>query len=362
MSMYKFFLCAALGLGLTSCSLFHKAQPGFVGYAVATVDANSTPETRCYGYADKENERPYETNTVQNIGSVSKTFIGLSLMIAAEKGLIDLDAPIDEYLDFKVVNPHIGGDNPITLRHLATHTSGILDHKGYRDSYSKGKEPDMKLGAFLQAYLTASGSKYSSGNFAQTPSGTHYEYSNVAAALAAYVLESATGMPFYEFSRKYILEPIGMKNSGWFYREIDQSQHATLYSAREKPLKAYTLITYPDGGMRTTIDDLALYLQELIKGYQHNSALMSPASWDAFYKGNFTNGMQVTGIPVKEPDSGIFIFYRKGGLIGHTGGDPGIASFVFFDPESGKGRIFMTNEDINQKNVGEFQKIWKGLQ
>ena len=79
----------------------------FVGYAVSKVNQDSIISCTTFGYANEENKIAYAKNTIQPIGSVSKTFIGLSLIIAQEKGIIDLDTNINDYLDFEISNPNI---------------------------------------------------------------------------------------------------------------------------------------------------------------------------------------------------------------------------------------------------------------
>ncbi len=335
----------------------------FTGYATAKVTENSILSISCVGFADKENQINYDTTTIQNVGSLSKTFIGLSLMIAKDKGLIDLDKNINEYLDFEVKNPYFKkGNNFITLRHLATHTSGIIDNpKIYETSYSEGKIPKIELGVFLKEYLSKEGKNFSKKNFNKAKTGTYYTYSNIGSALAAYILEKATGMPFDEFTKKNIFEPLKMNHSGWSYQQINEQKHAVLYDEDDKPLPIYTLITYPDGGLRTCILDLSIYMQELIKGYNHHSKLLSNEAWDELYRKNFDEKNSVKNIDPREPNIGIFMFHSKKGMIGHTGSDPGASSFFCFNPSTNIGYIFMANEDLTKENVGRFKEIWTQL-
>ena len=78
-----------------------------------------------FGYADIENKIPFTDSTIMNIASISKTFIGVSMMYAVEKGLVSLDDDVNKYLSFKIVNPH-RPDKKITLRHLLGHRSSII--------------------------------------------------------------------------------------------------------------------------------------------------------------------------------------------------------------------------------------------
>ncbi|WNJ19363.1 serine hydrolase [Pontibacter sp. G13] len=344
---------------LHSCS---QAQQAFVGYATATVDSAHI-QTQTFGYADQAAGISYSDLTVQPVGSVSKTLIGMSLMIAKDQGLIDLDADINDYLDFPVQNPRLKDGAPITLRHLATHTSGIIDtDKNYEQAYSKGKVPEKDLGTYLKDYLLPGGTLYSKKQWSKHTPGTYYEYSNVGAALAAHVLERASGIPFDQFTQRHILTPLGMTHSGWSYASIDESQHAVLYDAAREPIGPYTLITYPDGGFRTCIQDLAIYLQTLIQGYAHQSDLLTPAAWDEWFSMQFTEAKPVQNIDPREPNSGIFMMHAKSGKIGHTGSDPGVSAFMFFNPETLRGQLFMTNLDITEENVEQFKEIWDRLE
>lgn len=334
----------------------------FVGYATALIEGNSIAKIDYVGYSDKEKALKYDESTIQPIGSVSKTFIGLSIMIAQEKGLLDLDDDIRKYLDFEFENPYIKFENKITLRHLVSHTSGIVDNeKIYESSYAIGLEPSMELGPFLKEYLTKGGSKYSKNNFSKSIAGTRYEYSNIASGLAAYIVEIASGKPFDLFTKEYIFKPLKMNNTGWFYKDIDKANHAILYDEKDKALEPYSCILYPDGSLKTTISDLSLYLIELIEGFNNESNLISEKSWEEFFKPNFTAEMEVKNINKKEPNTGVFIAYFKSGNIGHTGSDLGVSTIMLFDPRSNTGKIFMSNEDLTAKNVEKFKMIWGAI-
>ncbi|HMQ70272.1 MAG TPA: serine hydrolase domain-containing protein [Ignavibacteria bacterium] len=96
------------------------------GLGVAIVSIDSALYLNGFGFADIESKSPYTDRTLQNIGSVSKTFIAVALMQMVEQGKISLDDNINDYLPFKVVNPFFP-DSIITVRMLAAHTSGLTD-------------------------------------------------------------------------------------------------------------------------------------------------------------------------------------------------------------------------------------------
>ncbi|MEM8507160.1 MAG: serine hydrolase domain-containing protein [Bacteroidota bacterium] len=358
------------------------------GFGVAVVTKDSTLFAKGYGFADVQHKIPYTENSIQNIGSVSKTLIGIALLKAQELGKLTLDDPINAHLDFEVINPYHPQET-IRIRHLATHTGTILDTDLYdQKAYYVLNEEDLKLPviksigeslqtlttkvsmqAFLRNFLSAKGIWYKKKNFLKKKPGVKYEYSNVGATLAAYVLEKATGISYDEFTRKYILEPLEMQASGWSFDGVDNSKHSKLYTDKGEVIPPYSLVTYPDGGLLTDLHDFVLYLQELMKGHVGEGTLLKLASYEAL----FTKQLPAKKMP-KDPNryndefnAGIFMGFSPAGWIGHTGGDPGISTFMFFDPENGLGHIVMLNtslsgDSINQQLIPIFKAVNKALE
>ena len=235
-------------------TLYKLYDEGYInGFSVAMVNAEGPIYLKGVGYMDVISKKPYTDSTIQNIASISKTFIGISLMKAQELGKLSLDDPINSYLPFKVINPYFP-EKEITIRHLATHTSSITDTKFYNkksyvlkddiplDNLKKLGEtfnsPSSKtsLLEFLPKILDPNGEYYRKKGFLKEVPGTKFDYSNIGATLAALVLEQATGIRFDEFSAKFILTPLEMDSSGWSYEQIDFSMHSKLYADKESEL------------------------------------------------------------------------------------------------------------------------------
>ncbi|RZJ77240.1 MAG: class A beta-lactamase-related serine hydrolase, partial [Chryseobacterium sp.] len=105
------------------------------GFAVAIVKNDQVLFSKGYGFADIKKKIPYTAETIQPVGSVSKTFIGLALMQGTEKGWFTLETPINDILPFKVINPNMPTEI-IRIKHLATHTSGLIDNPSvYNKTY-----------------------------------------------------------------------------------------------------------------------------------------------------------------------------------------------------------------------------------
>ncbi len=128
----------------------------------------------------------------------------------------------------------------------------------------------------------------------------------------------------------------------------------------------FHLITFPDGGLITSPMELSKYLIELIKGYSGKGTLLSKASYQELFNPQLNAGH----LPDRDTEndfddeynSGIFMGFTPKGYVGHTGGDPGIATFMFFNPKTRTGRLLMINTSIvNQEGVEQFFAIWNTL-
>lgn len=310
-------------------------------------------------------KKPYTVDTVQPIGSVSKTFIGIALMKAIELGYFTLDTNINDVLDFKVSNPAFPSKQ-MTIRHLATHTSGIVDREEvYNQTYLFNKSvPDVSLKTFLVSYLTPKGKFYSKNNFAASAPGKSFHYSNIGATLAAYLIEAKTGMPFADFVQKHVLHPAHMNASGYYNTAKNAGCRATLYNPQNAPYPIYSSITYPDGSIRSSCADLSKYLVEIIKGYSGSpNLLLVKNSFRKMLKPQFSPQRMPSNISLREPNQGIFFAFRRDGSLGHTGSDYGVSAFLFFNPKTNIGKIFLTNVDIQEspKLAAQFAQIWKTL-
>ncbi len=350
------------------------------GFAVAIVDSGGTRYAAGFGLADRATGAPFTPATGQEIGSVSKTLIGVALLKAQELGLLTLDANLNSLLPFRLANPH-GPYRAMRVIDLATHTSGILDReKPYQATYqwfprgarytfdSAARAParyaPTALAAWLRAYLVPGGRHYRTTNFAAGPPGAAYHYSNVGAALAAYLIEVRSGLSYAEFTRRYILVPTGMRGAGWTMAQVSAFPHATGYQPNGMPYPAYFGLTYPDGGLHASTLDLAAYLRHVIRGAQGGrEPLLTPTSFTELLRPRFRADSLPTGLSPREPNGGVFWAVRADGDLGHVGSDPGVFVACFFNPRTGVGRVFMTNVDFddNPAAAKQLAAIWRTL-
>jgi CubicO group peptidase (beta-lactamase class C family) len=324
---------------------------GMVGVGAAIIINKKVVWSKGYGYADRDNKLPFTPNTIMNIASISKTFTGVCLMHAIEDKKLSLDEDINTYLPFKVSNPFFP-EEKITLRNLAIHTSGITDNSPtYEKSYSYGGDSAEPLGEFLKGYFVPGGKYYSKDNFLKAKPGSTREYSNIAAALAGYIVETATGTKLNEYSKKYIFKPLRMNDTGWFLSEIKLANHSKLYKTEggtTKAIKLYGLATYPEGGVRTSIADLSKFFICLLNGGEFNGVrILKNESVREMVKFQFTASAKPENVNLNEINSGIFWATKRNVTrIGHAGNDPGVQAEMLSDLSKEVGVIVFANTEV----------------
>ncbi|MEP5339416.1 MAG: serine hydrolase domain-containing protein [Algibacter sp.] len=351
----------------------------FNGFSAAIVDSTGIVYNQGFGYADIDKQKKYTKNTIINIASISKVFIGVALLKAQEMNLIDLDDPINKHLPFKVINPNYPNEL-ITIRQLATHTSSIVDTDIYMETcyvnkddvslaenlkekyglyYQNPSKDWMPLTEYLSEILQKNASLYNASTFSKRKPGEVYEYSNIGAALCALVIESAASKPFNEFTKEYIFKPLEMSSTNWFFEDVDSTNYSKLYFD-DQELPYYKILSYPDGGLITSSTDLSQFLIELIKGYSGNGSILKAESYKEFFKSQ----LKETAFERKE-NYNVGIFMEKElayNVIGHTGGDPGTNTMMYFNSKTKTGKILILNTDSKKENSGGvFWGIWNAL-
>lgn len=327
--------------------------PGVMWAVVAPGEILATGSA---GFADIDGDQQMTPGTIMPIGSISKVLVGLSAAIAVQEGQLDLEAPLDSYLTVPFDPP---GGEQINFGHLATHTSGIVDSDaGYEAigyHYGDTRHP-ISLPEFLSRYLSVTGDLYSDGNFGEWVPGTRYAYTNVGAGLAGQAVVDATGIPFDAFSLERIAYPLEL--SGFWGpigpRTDDPIEQALLYERDSAggfaPIEPYGLSTWPDGQFNASAQDLAKLMATLMNGGVWKGAQVLPAEAVALQQ-----QPRVSGIAGKDlPGDYIGLFWEREtlalgplelNLLGHSGGDPGLSTFMYRVPNSQKGFVLMFNAE-----------------
>ena len=238
---------------------------------VAVVRNNSIIWSKGYG----EQQR---LDLIYMIASVTKTFTATAIFQLYERGLIDLEGDVNDFLPFSFRHPNYT-QTPITFRMLLQHTSGLSKDS---DMYWYGVMADVlqQLGwenpcewlpypYLIEEYLTSNGSLYEPAVWTSNEPGTNRFYSNFGYDVLGYLVEQITGQPIWEYLEENVFDPLGMHSTGYNYTEFNVAQlaipHIYMFemdptSTGNKAYPHYSTLNYGCGGLRSNIFDLAKFL------------------------------------------------------------------------------------------------------
>ncbi len=282
-----------------------------------------------YGMANYELSVPNLPQTVFRIGSITKQFTAMAVMMLQEQGKLNVSDPICKYLENCPASWQ-----PIVIRHLLTNTSGILNYTELPGSWDKDIE------SYPSAELVNS--------FRDTPlqfnPGERFAYSNSGFYLLGVIIEKASGKRYADFVRDNIFMPIGMKNSGYDDSRTLVPNRASGYNWRGKSfINAHyqnMATPYSAGGLYSTTEDLLLWDQAL-----YTDKMVSLKSLDEMFS------------PFREvesaPDEWKGYAYAYGWGVGkmfekqvthHDGGISGFSSDITRFPSEGVTLIVLSNK------------------
>jgi CubicO group peptidase (beta-lactamase class C family) len=338
---------------------------GTPGATFAVVKGEQIVWSMGTGWANIERTIRAQPNTQYMLASVSKTITCAAIMTLVEDGKLDLDANINRYLPFDVHIPD-APRVPITMRQLLTHTSSIRDRytvwgtpMAQPSLYFHGDSP-ISLGRFMRSYYTPGAKEYrEGGNFYKRKPGTEYAYSNLAVALAGYVAECVSGVDFDTLCSERILRPLGMSESG--YRVADLSSrdnlampyHFNQHTGGLRPYFQYGYPDYPDGAMRTSALHLATWLGAFMNdGKIRGKQVLSRSTVEEIRRNQIPKvvGWHQGLIWYGSSPHGYF-------RMGHTGGDYGVSTRMFFRPDRRVGVVSLTNSYCGGRRWWSFTDI-----
>jgi CubicO group peptidase (beta-lactamase class C family) len=230
-------------------------RPATPGCAVGVSVDGQPAFAKAYGMADLEHDVENTPDTIFEAGSVSKQFTAAAVLLLAREGKLSLDDPARKYLpelpDYGV---------PLTIRHMLTHTSGLRDWGSVEDiiGWPRGTR------TYTHAHVLDIVGRQHDLNF--TP-GTRYSYSNTGYNLAAIIVARVSGMPFAEFTRTRLFEPLGMTHTAWRddYTRIVKGR-AIAYSPKKDGFHQDMPFenVHGNGGLLTTVGDLLTWNENFV--------------------------------------------------------------------------------------------------
>jgi CubicO group peptidase (beta-lactamase class C family) len=315
------------------------------GVAVAVVLGDKVILLKGYGYRDLEKQLPVTPDTLFAIGSITKSFTVTTLGMEMDEGKVDWDKPVRDYLpSFKMHNPVL--TEQMMIRDLVTHRSGLPRHDMVWYSSDFSREDIINRLQYLET---------------NKPLRSTFQYNNLMFMTAGYIAGSLNGKIWEDTIRERILSPLGMTETNFSLKELQQSPDFALPYRKGNDVQADVkrmpfdeqcpdrCAIGPAGEINSTARDMSRYLLlHLNSGKMEGKALLSENNALQMQ----TPQMVLQGKPDYKEESetsygmGFFISqYRGHKLVAHGGNLDGFSAQFAFLPDDGIGVVALTNLD-----------------
>jgi CubicO group peptidase (beta-lactamase class C family) len=275
---------------------------------------------KAYGFANLEQAVPTAPDTVYQIGSLSMPFAAAAVMQLVEKGQLDLAAPISRYLEG--LPPEL---QSITLHQLLSHTSGIYESGDTNDMMSSQESFTSEI--LLQELVPT---LQVDPSFADPGFISYGNY-----ILAGLIIEKVSGLSYADYLNTYVLAPAGLQHTSYCLSSpAEMAQGYYLSDSTFEPIQLNASVFFAAGGLCSTADDLALWMDALTSG-----KVVQPESYQKMIA------------PTQPPDAsslrlgyGLYAFQDEYGLhIGYLGVEGSFASCLASYPEKGLTIVLLSN-------------------
>jgi CubicO group peptidase (beta-lactamase class C family) len=233
---------------------------------------------QAYGYADIENKRPNEVDTIYEIGSITKQFTAVGIMMLVEDGLISTDDTLDKYL------PEYPYASQITIKQLMNMTSGIMDYFKDKDYMQRffgvEKEEDAFNRRISKEIKNEELLEYVSEYELEFEPGTKYSYSNTNYHFLGMIIEKVSGMSYEEYITENILEPLGMTSTSFNPLDTTAIGYVQNNGIPMPIMSPHPTISYSAGSICSNVDDMLIWENAVIAG-----ELLTEKSWSEIFSG-----------------------------------------------------------------------------
>ncbi len=314
-----------------------RAYDEIPGLSAALVYDQSVIWAGGYGFRDVERRVPATADTIYSICSISKLFTSVAVMQLRDRGKLRLDDSVAKHLPwFRIKNsaPQAGD---ATIEGLLTHASGLPRESDH--PYWTGPEYAFPTREEIKSRIDAQETLY--------PAQTYHQYSNLGMTLAGEIVEAAAGMPYEQYVRTQILEPLGLKSTTTDMPLQQRGQRlATGYSAIQRsgsrqPVPFFvTRGVAPAAGYASTVEDLARFaswqFRLLEKG---GSEILNANTLREMHRVHWVDpDFETTwglGFAVSRTNNETFV--------GHGGSCPGFRTHLLLKPDRKVATVFMAN-------------------
>ncbi|MGD1029676.1 MAG: serine hydrolase domain-containing protein [Opitutaceae bacterium] len=286
------------------------------------------------GLADVAQNRPATEDTLFRIGSISKSFVALSVLKLQQEGRLDLqDTLRSRAPDVEFNNPWEAAD-PVRIVHLLEHTAGWDDNSPQEGDWNPNPEPTRREG--LAFYPRSRTSRWRPG--------TSFSYSNLGPDVAAYVIEKVTGERFEDYVAATWFKPLGMAGASYFETPEVLSRLAMSYGQGGEAKHPHSnVLLRPAGAIAASPRDMANYVEfYLNRGSFRGVELLPKAAIDRMERPTSTYAA-AEGVDIGYGLGNAATTWRNWVFHGHGGGGPGYCADMLYLPEEKVGYALMIN-------------------
>lgn len=303
------------------------------GLALAVVNDEEIT-FRNWGYDSIKNDIPITEQSAFELGSTSKAFTALSILLLQEECKLSIEDSVSDYLPWFNVN-YNGENCDIKIWHLLNHCSGLPDQKTMR-----------KIKTGTDEKLKEETARIAEGITLNSEPGTNFEYCNLGYNILAYLTETVSGQSFESYVTSEIFEPLGMKNSGYDIPTVQGYQccFGQLIEYNAPRFKG----CQGDGYVITTADDMTLWIKAQM-GYTK-----LPEKLDRAIKFSHTFQENHPNIELGQLEDGRTTYYyngwiqtKDGNFMSHSGGNPNFTTMLFIDKDKNIATFAASNSQNN---------------
>ena len=300
-------------------------ETGTASLAVAVAKNGKILWEEGFGWADRENMVPADEHTMYSLASVSKPITATGLMVLKERGLLDLDHPINDYLGESKLKAWVGSSDEATVRRVANHTAGLPLHFHFFFEDEPHRPPPRD--ETIRRY----------GNIVSIP-GERFEYSNLGYGILDYVISLLSGKSYPDFMREEVFLPLGMTHTSVHIGPRLEKYEAVRYGPDGLPIPSVLRDTPGAGAVYSSAHDLVRFgLFHLKAHIPDQKAIISDETIDEMQQP--TVDLEKKGQLIGQGKGqgygmGWFIEENQMGYrsIYHAGGSPGVSTKLTLIP------------------------------
>ncbi len=310
---------------------------------VGIVKGNEINWELSLGHANVSNSIPVNRQSLFTLMSISKLYLSTTVMQLWERGMIDLEADINQYLPFEVRNPNFP-DHKISVHMLLNHSSGLawpVEEDGIPDfhHFYSNEAPPLILD-WLPEYILPNGEHFRNTVWKDFPPGEKWLYSNIGTSLLGLIVEQISGQDYRDFCKENILEPLEMNSSGFWQEELEWDLLVTPYTNTNYPMDYYICRHYPAGFLSSNLEDFSHFVIAFLNDGEYNGKrILQKSTIDKMFE-------------IQNSASGLsnLWWHCPGDCIGHDGGGTGFRTWVEWNFDKDLG-LFIFSNKVNSSIV-----------